>query len=369
MKGLIDTTLREGSQAVGVRFGNAEAIRIVDLLSGIGIEEIEIGVSSAKNTDLALLAGYCRRIRVRYALWCRCNDADIEYAANLRPDVLSLSIPVSDLHIRAKLGRDRTWVVKTMRRAINHARKLGIPSVSIGFEDVSRAEPGFLHAMLLEASSARVDRVRLADTVGIWTPNSVTTMIQDVRKVWAADLAVHCHNDFGMATANAVTALESGADWADVTVLGLGERAGAARLEEVAGFLALRSGKGNYDAGLLSKLCAIVAEEARVKVAASHPVVGSDIFRCESGLHLHGLQNDPATYEPYPPERVGGQRQLLYGSKIGRRAMAGLLAGAGLHFAAEKLDECVRRVADLAACKGRPLEARELLDQAVGLLG
>ena len=135
------------------------------------------------------------------------------------------------------------------------------------------------------------------------------------------DLAVHTHNDFGMATANAVAALEAGAVWADATVLGLGERAGCARLEELVGYLRLEKGQTGLAPEHLKGLAEYVADRSARSIDPARPLIGDRIFTCETGLHLQGLQKDPVTYEPYPPEQVGAERRLLFGAKCGRRAL------------------------------------------------
>ncbi|MCK5233152.1 MAG: hypothetical protein KAR13_22975, partial [Desulfobulbaceae bacterium] len=173
------------------------------------------------------------------------------------------------------------------------------------------------------------------------------------------EIGVHTHNDFGMATANAIAALEAGADWADVTVLGLGERAGNARLEEITGYLALNSKKRTYNLQYLKNLCREVARAANNKISPRHPVVGEQIFSCESGLHLQGLLREPSTYEPFSPDMVGTERSLLFGEKIGRRAVADYLAFLGLAPDAGRLDDAVASVRRLAGRIGRPLNNTE----------
>ena len=181
-------------------------------------------------------------------------------ASRLKPDILSLSIPVSDLHLEQRLGKDRTWARQQMNAAIAMTLEAGI-QVSVGFEDATRAENGFLAEMAGLAAQAGAGRIRLADTVGICSPLKISTMIQTMKEgVGECELAVHTHNDFGMATANAVAALEAGATWADATVLGLGERAGCARLEELVGYLALEKGRRDLRPPDLRGLAEYVAD-------------------------------------------------------------------------------------------------------------
>ena len=320
MKGLVDSTLREGAQTVGVTFSLEQKKEIVTGLVQVGVEEVELGVATPYDLDLPKLVRFAGRKgeSTRTSLWCRCIPDDIDYAASLHPDVLSLSIPGSDLHIEKKLGKDRTWVLNTIEASVARAMLRGCKIVSLGIEDATRADMGFLVEMAQRAVRAGAQRIRLADTVGISTPAECAEMVGRLKSRFSVDVGVHCHNDFGMATANSLAALDAGADWADVTVLGLGERTGNARLEEVAGFLAIRRCFA-YNIEAVSTLAKRVSKLSKREIAPSHPLLGSSIFHCETGLHIQGLERDSRTYEPYPPERVGAQRELLFGSKIGRQ--------------------------------------------------
>jgi len=353
MSGLIDSTLREGEQTVGVHFSAAQKSEICPLLCRVGIEEIELGVATRLDPGLPGLVQACRRLPVRIALWARCRPDDIDFAASLRPDVLSLSIPVSELHLRKKLGRDREWALAAVRDGVRQARTLGIPFVSLGLEDATRAEPDFVDKVVAVAAAAGANRIRIADTVGVANPLEISALVRRVQDLVPLAIGVHTHNDFGMASANAIAALEAGAQWADVTVLGLGERAGNARLEELTAYLTVRRGR-SYRLEALAPLSSLVARAAGRAVAPQQPVVGADIFACETGLHLQGLEQDPATYEPYPPETVGSHRRLLYGSKIGRRAVRAQLAALGPPLSESQLEETVRAVRQQTREQGRP---------------
>ncbi|MDF1614100.1 LeuA family protein [Desulfurivibrio dismutans] len=346
MPGLIDSTLREGLQGVRVELSPAQQLVVATGLVKLGIEELEVGpvgltqAAGGEPVDpLALLIPRLRReaeVR-RLAVWCRCVPADIERSLALAPDVLSLSIPVSPLQMASKLGQPATAVLNLVEAALTRARGL-VPCLALGLEDATRAEPDFLRQMVELAVSHGVDRLRLADTVGIAAPGEIAELVERVRGYVAAgraargrpagcatgkpiSIGVHTHNDFGLASANAIAALEAGADWADVSLLGLGERAGLARLEEVAAYLALRRDHP-YRLERLPEMARQLAGFCGREIPPWRPVVGRDVFSCETGLHLAAMQVDPASYEPFAPELVGRRRTLLYGIKAGRRAIA-----------------------------------------------
>lgn len=362
MLGLIDTTLREGAQTPGVLFSLPQKIAIAQALATMGIEELELGVATRQDAELPTLLAACRDLAYcpRLALWCRCQSADIELAASLRPDVLSLSLPASDLHIMTRLRKDHAWVLAKLQESVTLAKGLGIKRLSLGIEDSSRANPEFLADLIAAAVEVGVQRIRLADTVGIMTPQETSALIGAYRQKYPAlELAFHGHNDFGMSTANAWSALEAGAEWADVTVLGLGERAGCARLEELVGMLTLVKGQKRYRVDRLPALCTLVAAAAGRTIAANHPLVGSAIFTCESGLHVHGLLADPASYEPFPPERVKSRRTMLLGAKSGGQAVAGYCARLGMP-PATSLPAMVAKIRHRATELGRPLLDSEI---------
>lgn len=359
---IIDTTLREGEQTPGVSFSLEEKKNIVDGLCRIAVAEIEIGIASPLMQDIPDLLNYCREnYPGLVSLWSRCRFDDISYAGTLQPDILSLSIPVSDLHLENRLGKDRAWAGRTLTGAIVQAKDLGL-RVAVGFEDATRADLAFLKEMAILAEDLGVERIRLADTVGIGSPGGFAQLIREIGEtVRGCALAVHTHNDFGMATANAVAALEAGATWADGTILGLGERAGCARLEELVGYISLISREEAMIPQQLRALATYVAGLTATAIDPARPIIGERIFTCETGLHLQGLARDPATYEPYPPERVGAERQLLIGAKSGRRAIVDRLCQLGFSPTEARIAPSVEAIRGYARTAGGPLTDTELL--------
>lgn len=326
MPKLIDTTLREGEQTPNIHFSLAVKKRIFTGLTHANVDEIELGIATPTNLDLPKLSTYAHNHfpRQSVALWCRCHADDIRYAASLHPSVLSLSIPATDLHLQKKLGKDRSWALATVADSIGLARSLGVKRVALGLEDGSRADPSFLRELARVAQGAGAFRLRLADTVGIADPALIASLVEILAES-GLEVAVHCHNDFGMATANTINAFNHGAKWGDVTLLGLGERAGNSRVEEVMAYLALQKGVAHYDLSALVAISRMLAAEIKRPIASNQPLLGADIFTCESGIHQQGILADPATYEPFAPERVGGKRKLVMGATSGRHGLAAAL--------------------------------------------
>ncbi len=362
---IIDTTLREGEQTVGVSFTLHAKKRIIDGLVGLGVDEIELGVVSKQNQELEELVAYVRSAHPEQSisLWCRCLENDIHHAVSLAPDVLSLSIPASDLHLATKMGKDRAWAKLRLARSLAIAAQAGMRKVSVGLEDASRADMGFVQLLAGIAKKGGAFRLRLADTVGIASPTTIAGLLAGVAQE-GLELGLHCHNDFGMATANSITGFEHGAMWSDATILGLGERAGNSRLEEIASYLVLKCG-AKYNVDGIASFSSYVARLAGRQIGVARPILGRDIFSCETGLHLQGLLTDPATYEPFAPERVGKKRRLYIGSKAGRRSVAITLKRLGVsHFDETKLGSLTSTIRERAASQRRALTDHEILHLA-----
>ncbi len=365
---LIDTTLREGAQTFGVHFETSAKRRLVTLLAKAGVAEIEAGW--AGQDGLAELLDYAAGLVAPSVLsvWSRLKAADVELAARSGATRLNIGVPVSDAHLGTRLGQTREGLLRCMRNVIPLARGRGMTFISVGLEDCSRADPAFVAEVARRCAVLGVDRIRLADSVGVLDPAGMAEMVTLARAAFPGQIAVHCHDDFGMATANAVAALGAGADAADVTVLGIGERTGVSRLEEVASFLALRRGVQGLDLLAIREACQLVARAADVPVPRNKPICGRDIFACESGLHAHGMLRDPALFEPFPPGAVGapeGARQVRLGAKTGQAAVAAAIDRMGLSRPGLSVGEATARVKSAAGALGRPLTDNELAD-AIG---
>ncbi|MGE4263624.1 MAG: LeuA family protein [Desulfovibrio sp.] len=380
---LIDSTLREGAQAYGVHFGSGAKRRVAELLAEAGVDEIECGwVGQEGLADFLLWAAEALPTRERgpaLSLWCPCREADVREAARLAQaglvQRLNIGAPSSALHREKRLGLSRVEMAGRVRQVVATARSLGLAYVSVGLEDISRADADEALDLAQTAVRAGAARVRLSDTVGLLTPAATAELVRRFAGALPVPVALHAHNDLGMATANAVTALMHGAAFADVSALGLGERAGIAALEQVAAWANLHAHgeakAGRYDLSVLRALCLLAGQAGKMSVPRNRPVVGEDIFAAESGIHVHGLLRDPALFEPFAPEAVGASRRMGVGAKSGCAALAHALrrlraaASPDMEPGAKpdaKLDEgLLERVRALGARLGRPLTDSELL--------
>jgi len=230
---IIDTTLRDGEQAPGVVFCSSVRMRIAEMLAEAGVDELEAGIPAmCAGVRRELSALISRRLPCRITAWCRAKQQDIDLAAECGMESIHVSFPVSSIHLNA-FGKDESWVLENLETLIPLACRR-FPRVSVGAQDAFRADPEFLRQFIRLASDCGSYRVRIADTVGILTPMAAFRLIKSFSSITGAmELDFHGHNDMGMATANAVSAVEAGASVLSTTVNGLGERSGNAALEEV----------------------------------------------------------------------------------------------------------------------------------------
>ncbi|WP_319471322.1 pyruvate carboxyltransferase [uncultured Pseudodesulfovibrio sp.] len=360
---LIDTTLREGAQLFGTYFNRETKERIISGLLALGTNEMELGWVGQEG--LKELVEWARPIKGETALsvWSPCRGADIRKAAALGVDRVNIGVPVSDLHIENRLGTDREGLLERLARSVLTAGILGIRYISVGLEDASRADEAFALAAARLAQDMGASRIRLADSVGVLTPARMMGLAATFRRHLDIDLAVHCHDDFGMATANALTALQAGADYADCSILGIGERSGIAATEELATYLTLKEDNHDdtYQTDGIRDLCNFVSHAAGVPIPRTKAVAGKDIFACESGIHVHAMGKSPDLFEPYNPDTIGANRIVAVGGKSGRRAVAGALEEHDIAHDEADLPTIVDAVRRLSHKLERPLTTMELV--------
>jgi len=354
-----DTTLRDGAQMPGVRLTLDQKQAIVRMLASSGIRSIELGFPAIGPGEVEHIRALASTVRgpILSAL-SRTLPADIAAAAEaLAPcpilrRAITLFIGTSPIHREDKLRMSKSEVIEVVVNSIQRAAA-AFQIISVGAEDASRTEPGFLCELYREAIAAGATSIGFTDTVGVLTPqltrDYVQRIQQDVPNFDDALLAVHFHDDLGLATANSLAAIKAGANIVQGTINGIGERAGNVALEEVVLALALHPEEfgrtTTVNLAAISALSACVSEATGVPVPANKPVVGGNLFRTAAGIHQDGLLKNPETYLPYPPELVGaGPVELVLSEKSGRGAVRHYLKEEGLPHAEAEVAEVLSRL-------------------------
>ncbi len=225
-KFIVDTTLRDGEQSPGIALCTEAKVKIAKLLDEIGVYEIEAGVpciSPAETDGIREIIENTKKAKI--SVWSRMNVNDVKYSIGCKPHIIHIGTPVSYIQIYNKLKKNKAWVQKNILECVSIAKSSGI-EVTVGLEDASRSDIGFILSMIKELKKAGVNVIRLADTVGILTPNRTKEMVETIKAHSDVEIEMHVHNDLGMAVANSIVGAKAGAAYIDCTLFGIGERTG-----------------------------------------------------------------------------------------------------------------------------------------------
>jgi D-citramalate synthase len=355
----LDTTLRDGEQTPGVSLNLEEKVAIAGALDALGVQVIEAGSAmTSEGERRSIKAISACGLNAEICSYVRALPQDVDVALDCDVDSVHLVVPVSDLHIERKLKSDRKSVVQKAVEVTEYAKGHGL-IVELSGEDASRADGDFLTSLYMAGIEAGADRLCFCDTVGVLTPDAAYDIFSRLAQL-NVPVSIHCHNDFGMATANTVAALRAGASQAHVTVNGIGERAGNASLEEVV--MTLES-LYKIDTGIkchdIYQLSRMVSRMTGLPVAPNKSIVGENAFTHEAGIHVHGLLADTSTYEPISPEMVGRKRRIVLGKHAGRASVELALREFRICVTEEQLSSIVSRVKELGD-KGKRVSDADL---------
>ena len=368
---IFDTTLRDGEQSPGATMTSAEKLEVARSLAMMGVDIIEAGFPAASPDDLEAV----RRIAVEVgnpassqdetrvpviAGLARANKSDIEKAweavqSAQRPRI-HMFLATSPIHMKHKLKMDPEEVVARVSEMVAYAKSF-CDDVEFSPEDAGRSDPEFLYVVLGEAIKAGATTLNIPDTVGYTTPDEFFALIDGIIKHTPGmhdgiTISVHCHDDLGLATANTLAGIRAGARQAEVTMNGIGERAGNTSLEEVVMALKTRHPVFDLDTGIetkqISRVSKLVSNYTGIVVQPNKAIVGANAFAHEAGIHQDGMLKHQTTYEIMRPEDVGvNQTKLVLGKHSGRHALRTRLAELGHSLDEVELDKAFTRFKEL----------------------
>jgi 2-isopropylmalate synthase len=358
-----DTTLRDGEQMPGATLDPNDKLKIALALEEAGVHSIDAGFPASSPADVEAIRSMIGVVKkpVLTAL-CRTVRGDVDAADEaLRGNPtnkrgVSLFCGTSPLHRQFKLQKSETEVLRIITESVAYASEK-FEIVAFSPEDASRTEIPYLCQCYREAIDAGATTIGFPDTVGILTPEKAAAFIRAIQdgvpNLDKALLAVHFHNDLGLAVANTLACVAEGANVVQCTINGIGERAGNASLEEVAIALALHPEQYGVEFKLdttkLHGLCQLVSELTGLRLARNKPVGGENIFATEAGIHQDGLLKNPDTYLPYRPEKVGASGlKLVIGRHSGRRAVAHRMHELGYELAEDQILAVLQAIKDVS---------------------
>jgi isopropylmalate/homocitrate/citramalate synthase len=347
---ILDSTLREGEQHPGVSFTIKQRIQIAWMLDSFGVDQIEISPVVSPDHMEATKTIIRQGLSANIVAHTRAIKSDVDVAIDCGATWVATYMGISDIHLSAKLKISREEAKARALEVADYIKAHGLKS-RFTMEDASRTEPAFLIEMCKEMNRRGIERISIPDTVGIMRPRgmyNLVKMVHDSIDTSKTSLDLHCHNDVGLALANALAGCEAGADQIHTTIDGFGERTGIPSLAETAVALTLIY-KSNNDLRLhmLKDLSKTISEYISLPVPESKPIVGDSAYKHKAGTHLAAILRNPAAYEIIEPKVVGNRRKIVFGELAGKNGAAYLLSLLGLETGRHEAETLARGLKDL----------------------
>ncbi|MEE6210579.1 2-isopropylmalate synthase [Salarchaeum sp. III] len=352
---IFDTTLRDGEQSPRTSFDYDDKREIAALLDEMGTHVIEAGFPANSDAEFEAVQDIAANTDATVCGLARVVDSDVEAALDAGVGLVHVFASTSDVQIEDSMHSTREEVLERSVEAVERVRDAGA-DVMFSPMDATRTDREYLVKVVEAVDDAGVDWINIPDTCGVATPRRFADLVATVREHTDAGIDVHTHDDFGMASANALSGFEAGATQAQVSVNGIGERAGNAAYEEVV--MALEGAYGvdtGIDTTYIRELADLVAEKSDIPIPANKPVVGANAFSHESGIHAAGIIENPATFETgvMDPSDVGGERELVLGKHTGTHSVRERLHEAGYAPSDDQVVAVTKRLKEYAAEHGR----------------
>ena len=363
---VLDTTLRDGEQTPGISLNSIKKLRIATKLDEIGVNSIEAGSAITSDGEREAIKEITSQgLNAEIVSFSRTLIKDVDYCLECDVDAVNIVVPTSDLHLKYKLKKTQDEMLNDAVKVTEYAKDHGLV-VELAAEDSTRTDIEYLRRIFKATIDAGADRICPCDTLGILTPLKSFNFFKSLTDL-GVPISAHCHNDFGLAVANTLSAIDGGARRFHGTINGIGERAGNAALEEVVVSLdTLYKDENNnkkYTTDIqidqLYKTSKLVSRLSNAYLAPNKPIVGENAFAHESGIHADGVIKNSATYEPITPELVGHRRRFVIGKHVGTKGLDNRLKELGITVEKENLNEIFHKVKDLGD-KGKTVTDTDL---------
>lgn len=371
---IYDTTLRDGEQAPGISFTLEQKLAIARQLAKLGVEIIEAGtpVTSEGEREAVRLISDDDYIRSRSKVCglARIVRADMDACLGCNVDMVHVFVSTSDIQIKHTIKMSKEKILRTSVDCVKYVKEHDTLCLFSAM-DATRSDPKYLLKIYKAVEDAGADVINIPDTVGVMNPTKMKALVEPICRAVKIPVDVHCHNDFGLATANTLAAVEAGASQVQVTVNGIGERAGNASLEEVVMSLhSIYGAKTDLQLKYLVETSKLVERFTGLRILPNTPIVGENAFSHKSGIHVHGVLEKSDTFEPgiMTPEMVGHRRRITLGKHTGRHGVQKKLDDMGIEVTDEQLGEILSKVKELGD-KGKILTDADLYTLAEVVAG
>lgn len=366
---IFDTTLRDGEQTPGVALNIEKKIDIAEALDELGVDIIEAGFPASSDGDFNAVQSIAKLgLNSKICGLARALKPDLDKCIEAEVDLVHTFISTSPQHLRYQMEKTEDEIYEMAVNAVGYVIDHGFKCLFSPM-DATRSKLPYLIKVCKGAEKAGAEIINIPDTVGVMYPSAMKDLMNKIRKEIKVDLDVHCHNDFGMAVANTLAAVESGVNEVQVAVNGLGERAGNADLEQVVMSLEILYGmKTNIETEKIYQTSKLVERLTGIRVMPNFPIVGDNAFAHESGIHVHAVLKKAETFEPIKPEMVGARRRLVLGKHVGIHGIEAKLKEFGIGVNPEQLREITKRIKDLGD-KGKRVVEEDLIAISEDILG
>lgn len=366
---ILDTTLREGEQTPYVNFTVDEKVEIAQMLDRVGVDMIEAGDPSVSpNVARAIERIASLDLRAEIVAHSTATRSGIDRAKACGADRVAVFYATSRIHLDSKLHKSEKEALAIIQEHVCYAKSLGL-NVRYTPEDATRTDFDYLVDVCNTAIKAGADRISFADTLGIMQPHTMFERVERLRKkLLPCRIDLHCHDDYGLALANAMAGIRAGANCIHTTVNGMGERTGIPDLAETILAFHNLEGAQKYNIEPLMELSSYLEKVSGFFVAPNKPITGQNAFSHKSGVHTNGILKDPRTYEPFDPSMLGRERKIVIDKYTGKSAVAARLDEYGIEVSAAELEVIVTRIKNMGDERKQLFDADilEIAEQVTG---